>query len=393
MPRAKISKAVIDSVPYTDAGQLIVWDTELRGFGLLVNQASKSFIVQRDLNRRTTRINIGRYGLYTADQARKEAMRLMLLMSQGLDPRLEQKILKAKSLTLNDLAEEFLKIRPLKERTRNDYRYNLQRYLADWLDKPVTDISEEKFMERYFHIGENNGKTVANNVRRILGAMLNYGIAAHKIFDKNPVRIIAETKSAYPQKRRRSYIKPHQFPDLWKAIHEEENDVCRDFLLLVLFTGLRKSEACALRWENVDLKDKTLTIPETKNNETLVLPMSDFIYDMLSWRHKEYGHSEWVFPGEGKSGHLQEPKKALHRITKKTGIKFSLHDLRRTYISVAESLDISMFALKRLLNHKITGDVTGGYVIVNAERLRDPVRRVAEAILTYAKAVPVNKTT
>ena len=288
---------------------------------------------------------------------------------------------------------EFLKIRSLKERTRNDYKYNLQHYLSDWLDKPVTDITEEKFMERYFHIGENNGKTVANNVRRILGAMLNFGIAAHKIFDRNPVRIIAETKSAYPQKRRRTYIKPHQFPTLWKAIHDEDNDTARDFLLLVLFTGLRKSEACALRWENVDLKDKTLTILETKNNETLVLPLSDFLYDMLSWRHKTYG-GEWVFPGEGKSGHLQEPKKALHRVTKKTGIKFTIHDLRRTYISVAESLDISMFALKRLLNHKITGDVTGGYIVIDAERLRDPVKRIAEAILTYSKASVVdNKTT
>ena len=42
----------------------------------------------RDLNRKTMRINIGRYGLYTPDQARKEAMRFSLLISQGIDPRL-----------------------------------------------------------------------------------------------------------------------------------------------------------------------------------------------------------------------------------------------------------------------------------------------------------------
>ncbi len=51
-------------------------------------------------------------------------------------------------------------------------------------------------------------------------------------------------------------------------------------------------------------------------------------------------------------------------------MKFSLHDLRRTFITVAESLDIPAYALKRLLNHRADGDVTGGYIVMNADRLR-----------------------
>lgn len=48
-----------------------------------------------------------------------------------------------------------------------------------------------------------------------------------------------------------------------------------------------------------------------------------------------------------------------------------IHDLRRTFITIAESLDISAYALKRLLNHKMNNDVTAGHIIIDAERLRD----------------------
>lgn len=64
-----------------------------------------------------------------------------------------------------------------------------------------------------------------------------------------------------------------------------------------------------------------------------------------------------------------------------TGIQFTVHDLRRTFITIAESLDIPAYALKRLLNHKMSGDVTAGYIILDVERLRRPMQVIAEFIL------------
>ena len=58
-----------------------------------------------------------------------------------------------------------------------------------------------------------------------------------------------------------------------------------------------------------------------------------------------------------------------------SGVSFSAHDLRRTFITIAESLDISVYALKRLLNHKMTNDVTAGYIITDVERLRVQIGR------------------
>ena len=156
-----------------------------------------------------------------------------------------------------------------------------------------------------------------------------------------------------------------------------QNETARDFLRLLLFTGLRRSEAAGLRWEQVDLVGRTLTVPHTKNREPHVLPLSDFLVDMLRDRQKE---SPWVFPGSGKSGHYEDPKKAVKEVVELSGVEFTPHDLRRTFVTIAESLDIPAYALKRFMNHKANGDVTAGYIVLSVERLRKPMQAITDHI-------------
>jgi hypothetical protein len=62
--------------------------------------------------------------------------------------------------------------------------------------------------------------------------------------------------------------------------------------------------------------------------------------------------------------------------------KPTIHDLRRTFAILAESLDLSPFALKALLNHsQPDDDVTGGYIKIRTERLRDPMQKITDALL------------
>ena len=66
-----------------------------------------------------------------------------------------------------------------------------------------------------------------------------------------------------------------------------------------------------------------------------------------------------------------------------TGIYFTCHCLRRTFITIAESLDIPAYALKRLLNHKMNNDITAGYIIADVERLRRPMQQITDYLLKY----------
>jgi integrase len=65
-----------------------------------------------------------------------------------------------------------------------------------------------------------------------------------------------------------------------------------------------------------------------------------------------------------------------------------LHDLRRTFITVSESLDIPYAALKKLLNHSDGNDVTGGYLQITTDRLRDPMERISKKLMALM-GIPV----
>lgn len=159
-----------------------------------------------------------------------------------------------------------------------------------------------------------------------------------------------------------------------------QNETLRDYLLLILFTGLRRQEAAKLKWSQVDFKAKTLIVIDTKNREPHILPLSNYLSELLIKRNQNI-HTEYVFPGTGKDGYIVEPRKQMAKVIETTGIPFTVHDLRRTFITIAESLDIAAYALKRLLNHKMSGDVTAGYIMLDAERLRKPMQMITNHLL------------
>jgi integrase len=196
----------------------------------------------------------------------------------------------------------------------------------------------------------------------------------------NPVKRLSQTRAWYRIERRQTFIQAHELAPWYQGVQELDNKTLQDYLLLIIFTGLRRQEAAKLRWEQVNLKAKTFTITDTKNREAHTLPLSDFLYELLNNRKKD-SNSEYVFSGTGIGGYIIEPRRQMAKVISKSGISFTVHDLRRTFITIAESLDIPAYALKRFLNHKMNSDVTAGYIMTDVERLRKPMQLISDYLL------------
>jgi integrase len=220
---------------------------------------------------------------------------------------------------------------------------------------------------------------------RVLRAVFNYAMNKYEdsegrpLMPFNPVDRLSKNRSWYKVERRRTLLKPHELKPWYEATLKLNQEVTRDYLHFLLFTGLRRSEASRMTWDDVDLAGGTFVIPDTKNKEPHHLPLSDFIRELLE-RRLAQSESQWVFPSPRKDGPLTEPRTAVAKVTEHCGIAFQLHDLRRTFITIAESLDIPAYALKRLLNHKFANDVTAGYIVPNTERLRGPMQLITDFI-------------
>jgi len=144
-------------------------------------------------------------------------------------------------------------------------------------------------------------------------------------------------KSWNPANRKSTYLNETDLPVWWAALSAAKSTKMKDFLRLVLFTGLRLEEAASLPWVDVNFDSRTLKITDLKNHRDHVLPLSDFTSTLLKQRHADKGKSCYVFPGRDKHKDkpLRTPWKTLQAIRNDTGIACSVHDLRRTFAVVA----------------------------------------------------------
>ncbi len=369
--------------------QIFYRDNQLKGFALRVTRIGiKSFVVEKRINNKVKRITIGRYGELTVEQARKEAQKLLGRIATGGDPIAEKKLEQIHRITLKEVFRDYLKSRSdLKPKTIYDYTRLIENAFSDWKSKPLLSLKKDKISAYHTKLGEQSGQSYANYAMRLLRAVFNFARAKYEdsqgntLVTENPVSRLSATRSWFREKRRKTYIKNHQLQGWYEATMKLENEIVRDYLIFVVLTGLRKNEAAQLQWLNIDLKDKTLILPDPKNRHEHKLPLSEHVCKILH-RRKKTASGDFVFPGSGKGGYLIEPRKQMRRVAKAIDMHFTMHDLRRTFATVAESLDISAYALKRLLNHWTDNeDVTAGYIGQDIERLRAPMQLISDTLM------------
>jgi integrase len=385
----KITKTTVDKLmPPADKAQEFYRDDALKGFAVRITASGvRSFVVEKLIDKKVRRITLGRYGELTVEQARKEAQKLLGRIATGIDPIAEKQEAKVRAVTLLEVFDDFLKARKgLKPVTIYGYQRVVKLAFADWKDKPLLSITKDKIAKRHAHLGKESGEAYANLAMRILRALFNFAAGQYEdsqgrsLILENPVKRLSQTRAWYRVSRRQTFIKPHDLAAWYGAVQKLSNETLRDYLLVLLFTGLRRQEAAELTWSQIDLTAKTLTVSNTKNHQPHTLPLSTYLYELLTTR-KQQATSEFVFPGSGKGGFIVEPRKQMVRVTQESGITFTVHDLRRTFITVAESLDISAYAVKRLVNHKMNNDVTAGYIVNDVERLRKPMQTITDYFL------------
>ena len=392
------NKTTLDALPIpADNKRPIYYDSVIGGLGIrITSNAIKSFVVPK----RSTVFTLGRYPEMTIDQARRAAIKTLSDLNEGINPNKQPKDLAIKQTTLEQVVSNYMQSRGtnLKESTKKGYTSAFNNYLQDWANTPIAEITRNMVEKKHREITKQS-PTRANTVMRHLRAYFNYAMGEYEdsdgnpVFIHNPVSRLSHIKAWNREKRKQTVIKSYDLKKWYDAVMELPNhqykdiyiqsaEACRDLFLFILFTGLRRREATNLKWDDIDFKDHSLTIENTKNYETHSLPLTPFLLEILERRKSD---SPYIFQGTTPDKPLNDPKKQVERVRKISGVYFNLHDLRRTFITIAEGLDINTYALKRLLNHKDQRDVTGGYIITHMERLRGPMNKITNYILEQVK--------
>lgn len=406
MPSVKLSKRAIERLDAPDPSgkQTLYFDTELKGFAVLVSgkTAAKSYVVQRKLeNGNTRRMTVGAANVLDLDEARQQAKKLLAEFYAGKDPKAKRRAETKRGKTLEQALEEYLRENTkLADKSRAGYRAAVHRYLKVWLDLPLRDLTRDMVESRHRQIaqeaakpgrsggGANTGHATADAAMRALRAIYNYALDRDRTLPPCPVRLRRNWFSVAP---RDTFLTGDQLPIFYAAVDALPSRTHADYLKLLLFTGLRRNEAAALRWSEIDFAAKVIRLPatRTKAGRKLDLPMTSFVRDLLVARRAVGIDNQFVFPANSRSGHVEEPRFALEQVAQQTGVRISVHDLRRTFVTHAEEADISVMALKALVNHAIGGDVTENYARLTVERLREPAQRVCDRLMELCQVEAV----
>ncbi len=377
------TKPQLESLELPDGVERAIFhDTHKNSGGLQIRSTrkTKTFFIQKRVDGKPERVTIGKFPDMTIENARKEATRLSSLIAQKINPNSDVRALKTET-TLKELFDDFIKHRRnkrgayLADKTKRTYRYDFDLYLGGWGKRKLSQFKETDFGKLHTEIGKQH-PTTANRVIAMASSLFNHALERKLFRGVNPAQGIKK----FPENERERFLQSDELPAFFKALADEPSETMRDFFLISLLVGVRKSNVLAMAWEEIHIGRAEWRIPTTKNGRPQTVTLTDEAVEVLKSRQ---GVDEtWVFPSlTSDSGHLEEPKKAWKNLLVRAGLgDLRIHDLRRSLGSWQAKTGASLVIIGKSLNHK-SAQSTGIYARLDLDPVRESVNRATSAML------------
>lgn len=189
--------------------QAVFRDKEIKGFGVIVGRAGKSWFVERRIGAAGAPVKrtIDTTDKMSLAEARKIAQKWLPAMRDGIDPHQQRRDADAKrkaeaaererrAVTLRHVLEDYCKRPDLEAVSKKNMNGDVDRYLSDWADRPIHEITKDAVIDRFRSIEREvaakeiklakqnkrppranwDGKTAANNTMRTLGTLFAHAI-------------------------------------------------------------------------------------------------------------------------------------------------------------------------------------------------------------------------
>lgn len=440
--RVALTLAKARDAKLPDKGDYTLWDEETRGLGLRIYASgAKVWIVQKKLGKTPKRVVLGHFPNMTLAKAREEAPDAIQKIRKGIDPNLEkrqqlretEKAREREKITIGFAFSEYLayaKGEELLERadtesgaptpnaSANTIRdlENAKRKLEDgtlW-KLPIETVDGTALHKEYLRLcrsadskkNRNGGRTAAGRILRYVRAAFNRAGRKHKLRLDNPFLELNNEAPGWQTAPARKKIIADAEGDIgrwWEAVEAlrsksdsraRDSLTIADWLQVALLLGGRKTESLSLRWEDIDFKRGVGVFQETKNGEPHHFPLAPYVRSILERRQsandKSTQPSEYVFHAS-RTGwksktrtYIKEPKKTLEKVQQASGISFAPHDLRRTFGTFFNELEVGDATVKKALNHA-PSDITSRHYLQSRMKTMLPIYERLEArILTEA---------
>jgi integrase len=378
--RGKITKRMVDALqPAADGRELILWDSEIAGFGVRVQRGGAKVYVLKyragsGREAPSRKLTIGKHGSpWTAETARAEGKRLLGMVAQGKDPAGTKREEKA-APTVAEFAQRFLAEHAEAKRkasTAREYRRLFDRIILPALGRrKVADIKRADIAK--LHHANRAAPYQANRTLAVLSKMMNlaerWGLRPD---GSNPCRHVEK----YGERKRERFLSADELARLGDALAAYDGSpYVVTAVKLLVFTGARLGEVLGLQWQWIDFERGEARLPDRKTGaKTLHLPPPAL--EVLAALPRVEGNP-FVIIGAKPGAALVNLEKPWRAIRAAAGLgDVRLHDLRHAFASIAAAIGMGLPIIGKMLGHS-QAQTTARY----AHLASDPVKAAAATV-------------
>jgi len=358
--RVNLTEERIKALKPEEGREVVLWDSEVRGFGVRCWPSGRKIFIMlyraggggRKAPQR--RMTLGEVGSVRLADARTAARKYAGQIAGGVDPQSQRKeALRRDAARLDraiDAYEEHLKSRHVVNTVH--IVSLLRRELLGPLGKvDVQTIDRQSVANQVAKLEERKKPGAAQDLRSKAATFLNWCVN-RGLLHANPLggwRRDRKTRAQFTSRTGRA-ISEAELKLIWRgcsAVSEPYGDYVRILLLL----GQRRKETALMKRSDVDFTKGVWTIPgaQTKNGREHRVPLPSFALAILQ-RQKKLAKSDYVFAGAG-GARMTGWSKRQPDLVKKCGVKFHLHDCRRTFRSGLSAAGVEEEIAEMMLNH------------------------------------------
>lgn len=343
---------------------------------------SKSFYIRQRVKGNDIRVKLGEPPLMTVEEARIATVANRKLMNDGENPH-KQSTKYNENTTLQQLFDDFVKERErfIGERTMVGYKSMWNTKISKLAKRRLSDITGDDLKTLHRKISENFGNYTGNHCLVLIKTVYNYAIKEERFDGRNPA-ISVKLNKTEPRVR---YMEHAELQRFFAVLDEYDNEISRDAILMLIYTGARKRNVLEMKWADIDMEAKIWKIPQTKTAKNVTIALVEPAMEVLQKRW-EQAENEWVFYSPtSKSGHVEDIKRAWASILEKAQItNLRIHDLRHTLATYLIANGADAFIVQRALTHKSLQS-TQVYVNLGVEHLRDKLNDTVNKMLNIGK--------
>lgn len=303
------------------------------------------------------------------------------------DPEVERKMIefrerREKGRPFREVADEWSGIHfpTLAPNTLKGYRPALRRAVEEFGDDSIREIRPpdiKRFINEFSRGGKAQ-KTVTNQLL-LTSLVFDYAVSEGEI-EYNPCTSVSPPKGL--QRGHRDAASP-----------EDEKRVkagAKVWLLpyLILYTGLRKGEALALTFDDIDREARMIRVtksvyhegtqPRIKKPKTAAGVRTVPIFDPL-WKELPVGKgNRYIFSADGGKTPLKHDvyNAMWEEFAEKTGISCTAHQLRHSYATMLFEMDVDAKVAQELLGHSTEAMTREIYTHLRQKKLDDTTREI-----------------